>query len=70
MERIVPKQAEGLDGRLGRDQAGLESLEEEAHLMREAIRGPQRSSEVIRGHQAGLESLEVEEHLKHLEGTQ
>jgi hypothetical protein len=50
MERIVPKQAEGLDGRLGRDQAGLESLEEEAHLMREAIRGPQRSSEVIRGH--------------------
>jgi len=70
IERIVPKQAEGPDGRLGRDQAGLESLKEEAHLMREAIRGPRRSSEVIRGHQAGLESLEVEEHLKHLEGTQ
>jgi hypothetical protein len=38
MERIVPKQAEGLDGRLGRDQAGLESLEEEAHLW--SIGGP------------------------------
>ena len=31
--------------------------------MREAIRGPRRSSEVIRGHQAGLESLEEEAHL-------
>ena len=44
-------------------QAGLESFEEEAHLMREAIRGPRRSSDVIRGHQAGLESLEEEAHL-------
>ena len=25
--------------------------EEERHLMRKAIRGPQRSSEVLRGHQ-------------------
>ena len=57
--------------RLGRRQTAKEvgilgpeaPLEEEDHLMREAIRRLQRSSEVIRGHQAGLESLKEEAHL-------
>jgi len=59
--------------RLGRRQTAKEvgilgpeaPLEEEDHLMREAIRRHQRSSEVIRGHQAGRESLEEEDHLRH-----
>ena len=61
--------------RLGRRQTAKEvgilgpeaPLEEEDHLIREAIRRLQRSSEVIRGHQAGLESLEEEDHLRHQE---
>ena len=61
--------------RLGRRQTAKEvgilgpeaPLEEEDHLIREAIRRHQRSSEVIRGHQTGLQLFEEEDHQRHSE---